>query len=63
MNTSDQGNRSRRSFLLSSGGLLTSVWLVLTGPAIAAAAHHAEDMAAAPTPVGFQFFSRAKPPT
>ena len=58
MNTSDdQDNHSRRSFLLSTGGLLTSAWLGTHWSAIAAAAHHAEEMAAAPTPVGFQFFS------
>jgi gluconate 2-dehydrogenase gamma chain len=58
MNTSDdQDSPSRRSFLLSSGGLLTSVWLGTHWSAIAAAAHHAEEMAAAPTAVGFQFFS------
>jgi hypothetical protein len=58
MDTSDdQGNPSRRSFLLSTGGLLTSVWLGTNWSAIAAAAHHAEEMAGAPTPVGFQFFS------
>ena len=63
MNTSDdqdQGNRSRRSFLLSTGGLLTGAWLGTHWSAIAAAAHHAEEMAAAPTPVGFQFFTAAE---
>jgi gluconate 2-dehydrogenase gamma chain len=58
MNTSDQRDKSsRRSFLLSTGGLLTSAWLGTNWSAIAAAAHHAEEMAAAPTLVGFQFFS------
>ena len=58
MNVSDdQGNPSRRSFLVSTGGLLTSAWLGTNWSAIAAAAHHAEEMAAAPTLVGFQFFS------
>ena len=58
MNASDdQGNPSRRSFLVSTGGLLTSAWLGTNWSAIAAAAHHAEEMAAAPTLVGFQFFS------
>jgi gluconate 2-dehydrogenase gamma chain len=58
MNTSDdQDSPSRRSFLLSTGGLLTSAWLVTHWSAVAAAAHHADEMAAAPTPVGFQFFS------
>jgi gluconate 2-dehydrogenase gamma chain len=58
MNTSDDRRyRSRRSFLLSTGGLLTSAWLSTHWSSIAAAAHHAEEAAAAPTPVGFQFFS------
>jgi len=58
MNTSDdQDTPSRRSFLLSTGGWLTSAWLGTHWSAIAAAAHHAEELAAAPTPAGFQFFS------
>ena len=56
MNTSD-GNPSRRSFLLSTGGLITSAWLGTHWSSIAAAAHHADEMAAAATPGGFQFFS------
>jgi gluconate 2-dehydrogenase gamma chain len=61
MNTSDdQDYPSRRSFLLSTGGLLTGAWLGTHWSSIAAAAHHAEDMAAAPTPVGFQFFSASE---
>jgi gluconate 2-dehydrogenase gamma chain len=51
-----QDDRSRRSFLLSGGGLLTGVWIAAHWPAIAAAAHHAEQMPA-PDPAGFQFFS------
>ena len=58
MNTSDeQDTPSRRSFLLSTGGWLTSAWLGTHWSAIAAAAHHAEELAAAPTLAGFQFFS------
>ena len=58
MNTSDdQDTPSCRSFLLSTGGWLTSAWLGTHWSAIAAAAHHAEELAAAPTPAGFQFFS------
>ena len=58
MNTSDdQDTPSRRSFLLSTGGWLTSAWLGTHWSAIAAAAHHAEEMAAAPALAGFQFFS------
>src|ERR1700675_2014844 len=40
----DQDGNSRRSFLLSGGGLLTSVWIAAHWPAIAAAAHHAESV-------------------
>jgi gluconate 2-dehydrogenase gamma chain len=58
MNTPDnQDDPSRRSFLLSTGGLLTSAWLGTHWSSIAAAAHRAEEMAAAPTPVGFHFFT------
>jgi hypothetical protein len=58
MNTSDDRDYpSRRSFLLSTGGWLTSAWLGTHWSAIAAAAHHAEELAAAPTLAGFQFFS------
>jgi hypothetical protein len=43
MNPTDgDPDNSRRSFLLSSGGMLTSVWIAAHWPAIAAAAHHAE---------------------
>jgi gluconate 2-dehydrogenase gamma chain len=56
----DQDGTSRRSFLLSTGGLLTTAWLGTQWAAITAAAHHAEDMAAAdmaaaPVWTGFQF--------
>jgi hypothetical protein len=54
-----QDESSRRSFLLSGGGLLTSVWVAAHWPAIAAAAHHAEKMPAAPDSAGFEFFSVA----
>jgi hypothetical protein len=57
MSTSDdRDDFSRRSFLRSTGGLLTSAWLSARWPAIAAAADHAEQMAAAPAPA-FQFLS------
>ena len=52
------GDHSRRSFLLSSGGLLTGAWIAAHWPNIAAAAHHAEDLSAVPTP-GFEFFDAA----
>ncbi len=48
----DQDGNSRRSFLRSSGGLLTGVWIAAHWPAIAAAAHHADEASAAPAPVG-----------
>ena len=50
----DQDN-SRRSFLLSSGGLLSSVWIASQWPAITAAAHHADDVSAASAPLEFEF--------
>jgi gluconate 2-dehydrogenase gamma chain len=56
----DQDDISRRSFLLSSGGLLSSVWIAAHWPAIAAAAQHAEDASAGPAPVGFEFLNAAE---
>jgi gluconate 2-dehydrogenase gamma chain len=53
----DQGDNSRRSFLLSSGGWLTGAWIAAHLPAIAAAAHHAEQMPAAGSGAHLQFFS------
>jgi gluconate 2-dehydrogenase gamma chain len=60
--TEDPEGTSRRSFLLSTGGLFTTAWLGTQWAAITAAAHHAEDMAAAalaatPQWKGFQFLS------
>lgn len=43
----EQNGASRRSFLLSTGGLFGTAWLGSQWPAITAAAHHAEDMATA----------------
>jgi hypothetical protein len=57
--TGDREN-SRRSFLLSSGGLFTGVWIAANWPLIAAAAHHAEQMSVAPAPLGFEFFDAAE---
>jgi hypothetical protein len=54
-----QDDSSRRSFLLSGGGLLTGVWIAAHWPAIAAAAHHAEQVPAAPDAAGFEFFNVA----
>lgn len=61
-NSDDNHGASRRSFLLSTGGLLGSAWLGAQWPAISAAAHHAEDMAAAdiaaaPVWAGYQFLT------
>jgi hypothetical protein len=53
----DQSDSSRRSFLLSSGGWLTGAWIAAHLPAIAAAAHHAEQMPAATSGSGLQFLS------
>jgi len=55
----DQDGNSRRSFLLSGGGLLTGVWIATHWPAIAAAAHHADEASAAPAPLGFEFLNAA----
>jgi gluconate 2-dehydrogenase subunit 3-like protein len=49
----DTNQSSRRSFLLSSGGWLSSAWVAAQWPAIAAAAHHAESMPAAVSPPHF----------
>jgi hypothetical protein len=56
----DPDGASRRSFLLSTSGLLTTAWLGTQWSAITAAAHDAADMAAtdvaaAPVWAGFQF--------
>jgi hypothetical protein len=58
----DLEGTSRRSFLRSTGSLFTTAWLGTQWAAITAAAHHAEDMAAAdlaaaPQWKGFQFLS------
>jgi gluconate 2-dehydrogenase gamma chain len=61
MNSTDgDQSGSRRSFLLSGGGLLTSVWLAAHWPAIAAAAHHAEELSGGNAPVGFEFLNAAE---
>jgi hypothetical protein len=56
---------SRRSFLRSTGGLVTAAWLGTQWAAITAAAHHAADMAgpdfaASPPWKGFQFLSESE---
>jgi hypothetical protein len=55
----DQDEISRRSFLLSSGGMFTSLWIASHWPGIAAAAHHAEEVPADLTPAHFEFFDAA----
>jgi hypothetical protein len=50
---------SRRSFLLSSGGMFTSLWVASQWPSIAAAAHHAGAIPAEDGPAHFEFFSAA----
>jgi gluconate 2-dehydrogenase gamma chain len=55
----DAGDGSRRAFLLSGGGWLTSAWIAAHWPAIAAAAHHADDVSGAAAPVRFEFFNAA----
>jgi gluconate 2-dehydrogenase gamma chain len=55
----DPNDDSRRSFLLSGGGFLTSVWIAAHWPAIAAAAHHADAVSAGPAPLGFEFLNAA----
>jgi gluconate 2-dehydrogenase gamma chain len=56
----DDRDNSRRSFLLSGGRLFTGAWIAANWPAIAAAAHHAEQMPAATASVGFEFFDAAQ---
>src|ERR1700736_565705 len=55
----DQGDNSRRSFLLSGSGFLTSVWVAAQWPAIAAAAHHAERVSEI-TAQKFEFLNAAE---
>jgi gluconate 2-dehydrogenase gamma chain len=60
MNSSDGDlEHSRRSFLFSSGGVFTSLWVATHWPAIAAAAHHAETATADDLPPHFDFFNAA----
>jgi hypothetical protein len=48
---------SRRSFLGSSGALLTGAWLAAHWPAVAEAAHHAEEIAGAAQAANFEFLT------
>jgi hypothetical protein len=53
----DRDDISRRSFLLSGSGLVTSAWVASQWPAIAAAAQHAAQVPADTAPAHFEFFS------
>jgi gluconate 2-dehydrogenase gamma chain len=55
-----QPDESRRNFLLSTGGALTSAWLASNWSGIAAAAEHAGHAAAAVTPAGFDLLSASE---
>jgi gluconate 2-dehydrogenase gamma chain len=57
--THSDADASRRSFLISGGGLLTGAWIAAHWPAIAAAAHHAEDVSAVPVLLRFEFLNAA----
>jgi Gluconate 2-dehydrogenase subunit 3 len=57
LSENDQDDISRRSFLLSSSGLFTSMWVAAHWPGIASAAHHAEQVSADASPAHFEFFS------
>jgi hypothetical protein len=58
LNSSDEhAGLSRRSFLLSSGELLTAAWVAAQWPVIAAAAEHAHHVGDAPAPARLQFFA------
>ncbi len=54
----DPGDPSRRSFLLAGGEALTAAWLLAHWPSIAAAGHHAEQVAAT-APSRLEFFTAA----
>jgi hypothetical protein len=55
----DKDDMSRRSFLTQGTGLFTSLWVAAQWPGIAAAAHHADEAANSPAPVGFTFLTAA----
>jgi gluconate 2-dehydrogenase gamma chain len=61
MNASDgdQNDSSRRAFLRSGGGWLSSAWILAQWPAIAAAAHHAAALPSDAAAPPLQFFSAA----
>jgi len=56
----ERDDRSRRSFLLSGGGVLASSWIASQWPAIAAAHDHAEHAASIPTPTNYEFLSASE---
>lgn len=56
----DRDDNSRRSFLLTGGGILASSWIASLWPAISAAHDHAEQAAAVATAANFEFFSASE---
>jgi hypothetical protein len=54
-----KNNNSWRAFLQAGGGWLGSAWMVAQWPAIAAAAHHAEQMPAEAAAAHLQFLNAA----
>jgi gluconate 2-dehydrogenase gamma chain len=62
MSSSDSQDKalSRRSFLSSTGGAFTSMWIATQWPSIAAAAHHAESVPVDTKPPHLDFFSPAE---
>jgi Gluconate 2-dehydrogenase subunit 3 len=55
----NENHNSRRAFLQSSGGWLGSAWIAAQWPAIAAAAHHADQMPAQAAGVHLQILNAA----
>lgn len=56
----DAANPSRRSFLLSTGGVASAAWLTLNWPDIAAAAHHAAQAGTSGAPAALKFLTPAE---
>ena len=59
MTENERNDMSRRSFLTQGTGLFTSLWVAGQWPGIAAAAHHADEAANSPVPLGFTYFNAA----
>ena len=51
---------SRRSFLFSSSGLVTSLWIASQWPSVSQAAHHAQAKSLLPERAGFEFLTAAQ---